>query len=84
MDPGTDTCGMPSKLVGVDHVAVGTDLAFFPSWKPSPLDWTNWPYWTVGLVCMGHSDDEIRKVIGGNYFAYLQKVMPKRPLGEFL
>ncbi len=72
------------ELVGIDHVAIGTDLAFFPSWKPSPLDWANWPYWTVGLVCMGLSDDEIRKVIGGNYLAYLQKVMPKRPWGEFL
>lgn len=30
------------------------------------IDWTNWPLFTVGLVQRGHSDDVIRKVIGGN------------------
>ena len=28
--------------------------------------WTNWPLFTVGLVQRGFSDDEIRKIIGGN------------------
>lgn len=28
--------------------------------------WTNWPLFTVGLVQRGHSDEVIRKVIGGN------------------
>lgn len=28
--------------------------------------WTNWPLFTVGLVQRGHSDDDIRKIIGGN------------------
>jgi membrane dipeptidase len=30
------------------------------------LAWTNWPLFTVGLVQRGHSDDTVRKVIGGN------------------
>ncbi|NND99435.1 MAG: dipeptidase [Pirellulaceae bacterium] len=30
------------------------------------LAWTNWPLFTVGLLQRGHSDDVIRKVIGGN------------------
>ncbi|QDV83650.1 dipeptidase [Stieleria magnilauensis] len=30
------------------------------------LSWTNWPLFTVGLVQRGHSDEVIRKVIGGN------------------
>jgi membrane dipeptidase len=30
------------------------------------LAWTNWPLFTVGLVKRGHTDDDIRKVIGGN------------------
>jgi membrane dipeptidase len=30
------------------------------------LAWTNWPLFTVGLVQRGHSDDVIRKIIGGN------------------
>ena len=30
------------------------------------LAWTTWPLFTVGLVQRGYSDDEIRKIIGGN------------------
>jgi membrane dipeptidase len=30
------------------------------------LQWTNWPIITVGLVQRGYSDEEIRKIIGGN------------------
>ena len=30
------------------------------------VSWTNWPLFTVGLVQRGYSDDDIRKIIGGN------------------
>ena len=30
------------------------------------LAWTNWPLFTVGLVQRGHSDSDIRKILGGN------------------
>ena len=30
------------------------------------LSWSNWPLFTVGLVQRGFSDDDIRKIIGGN------------------
>jgi membrane dipeptidase len=30
------------------------------------LAWTNWPLFTVGLDQRGYSDDDIRKIIGGN------------------
>ncbi|HUS81322.1 MAG TPA: membrane dipeptidase [Armatimonadota bacterium] len=72
------------EVAGADNVAIGTDRSFFPTWKPSPLDWTNWPLWTVGLVCRGHSDEEIRKIIGGNYLRYATRVLDKRPWGRFL
>lgn len=32
------------------------------------LTWTNWPYFTVGLLKRGYSDEDIKKIIGGNYF----------------
>jgi membrane dipeptidase len=69
---------------GIDHVAVGSDFGFLPGWKPSPMDWANWPYWTVGLVCRGLGDDEIRKIIGGNYLRYAKQVLDKRPWGEVM
>jgi len=72
------------NAVGIDHVAIGTDRTFFPTWKPGPLDWTNWPYWTVGLVCRGLSDEEIRKIIGLNYLRHVERALDKRPWGEFM
>jgi membrane dipeptidase len=87
-----------TKHFGVDHVAIGTDVAYSsqnsreenrklpkrsPAREPfrslwpkddfvetpqmtSSLAWTNWPLFTVGLVQRGYSDDDIRKIIGGN------------------
>lgn len=89
-----------AKKFGVDHVAIGTDIAYtsrnsaaenkkaavaglrrrredFRSLWPKDdfvasaeaglsLSWTNWPLYTVGLVQRGYSDDDIRKILGGN------------------
>ena len=41
------------------------DFATLPSMTRS-LAWTNWPVFTVGMVQRGHSDEAIRKVLGGN------------------
>ncbi|HCU38688.1 MAG TPA: hypothetical protein DGT21_25715 [Armatimonadetes bacterium] len=72
------------EVAGIDHVVVGSDISFFPTWTPMAMDWTNWPYWTVGMVCRGMSDDDIRKVIGGNYLRHLGHVLDKQPWGEFI
>ncbi|MDE2815232.1 MAG: membrane dipeptidase [Chloroflexota bacterium] len=72
------------SVAGSDHVAIGTDRTFFPTWPPGALDWTNWPYWTVGLVCKGHSDEEIQKIIGTNFLRYARQVLDKRPWGAFM
>jgi membrane dipeptidase len=93
------------KKFGVDHVAIGTDVAYtsqnaaveskkvprvrrgrvhFRSLWPnddyqttaearSSLAWTNWPLFTVGLVQRGHSDADIRKIIGGNVMRVAQE-----------
>jgi len=92
-----------ARTFGVDHVAIGTDTAYFamnikeerarmpklrsvrpgwaslwperfnpykPEWKQEEqiysMLWTNWPLFTVGLVQRGYSDEDIRKIIGGN------------------
>jgi len=96
------------KLVGADHVAIGTDAWSYPDepegitlkpmpaarrknrmWRPEhrvyvegvsediqngTLRWTNWPLFTVGLAQHGHSDDTIRKIIGGNVMRVLDDV----------
>jgi membrane dipeptidase len=30
------------------------------------IAWTNWPLFTVGMVQMGYSDNDIQKILGGN------------------
>ncbi|MEQ8785941.1 MAG: membrane dipeptidase [Pirellulaceae bacterium] len=39
------------------------------------LSWTNWPLYTVGLVQRGHSDDDIRKILGGNVMRVAREAM---------
>jgi len=92
------------EQVGVDHVAIGTDLAYYTAayedrfkpacrdafeqlWPPAELrntrpnlppksglslKWTNWPLFTVGLVQRGYSDEDVRKIIGGNVLRVLR------------
>jgi membrane dipeptidase len=37
-----------------------------PLEKLQTMAWTNWPLFTVGMVQMGYSDDNIQKILGGN------------------
>lgn len=39
------------------------------------LAWTNWPLFTVGMVQRGHSDDDIRKILGGNVLRVARDAM---------
>src|SRR5690554_4959307 len=39
------------------------------------MAWTNWPLFTVGLVQKGYSDEDIRKIIGGNSLRVAKAVL---------
>ena len=72
------------KVAGIDHVGIPSDVTFMPDYPPRPMSWSNWPYFTVGLVCRGLSDVEIRKIIGGNFLRLAKQVLDKRPWGPFI
>lgn len=36
------------------------------------IAWTNWPLYTLGLIMRGHSDETIRKILGGNVMRVLR------------
>ena len=38
------------------------------------MGWVNWPLFTVGMVQRGYSDDDIRKILGGNMLRVLRAV----------
>ncbi len=40
------------------------------------MAWTNWPMFTVGMVQRGYSDDDIRKILGGNILRVARDVFP--------
>jgi membrane dipeptidase len=46
--------------------------------RTGSLCWTNWPLFTVGLVQRGFSDEDIRKVIGGNCLRVMRAVEDAR------
>ena len=71
------------KVTGPDHVGIGTDVTYLPNRSPRATEWCNWPYWTVGMVCRGLSDDEIRKILGGNFLRVAERVLDRRPWGPF-
>ena len=39
------------------------------------MTWINWPMFTVGLVQRGYSDEEIRKIIGGNVLRVCEETL---------
>jgi membrane dipeptidase len=114
------------KKIGIDHVAIGTDVVFSsrfreeqlkkivarprsrtawgklwpadhrafvpandterlaharPDLQMKSMQWPNWPMFTVGLVQRGYTDDQIRKLIGGNVLRVLASVVPWTPPG---
>lgn len=52
-----------------------TDDYRAPAQAAQSIAWTNWPLFTVGLVQRGHSDDVIRKIIGGNVMRVIKDSM---------
>lgn len=86
------------KLVGIDHVAIGTDCMFGDhvalhkyvrgimdmsvALKDLPAAYLEyienpgeWPNITRALVARGYSDDEIKKIIGGNVLRLIEQTI---------
>ena len=54
-----------------EHLWPKDDYQASPEAEQS-IAWTNWPIYTLGMVMRGHSDDDIRKVLGGNIMRVLK------------
>jgi len=63
------------SAVGVDHVGLGSDFDGFSPPPPAGLDAvTCMPDITVGLVERGYSEEEVRKILGGNFLRVFRQV----------
>lgn len=61
------------NLVGVDHVGLGSD---FDGGISSPFDASGMAYITEELLKQGFSEEDIRKIMGGNTLRVLGQVLP--------
>lgn len=62
------------KIAGVDHVGLGADM--YPR-TPSPVGIRgaqDYPNITRGLKKRGYSDDDVRKIMGGNFLSVWKRV----------
>jgi len=51
-----------------------------PPEKMQTMSWTNWPLFTVGMVQMGYSDENIQKILGGNALRVARAVLSHIPV----
>jgi membrane dipeptidase len=54
------------KVAGIDHVGIGSDFDGITSWPVGLEDTSCFPRVTEELLKRGHSDADVRKILGGN------------------
>jgi microsomal dipeptidase-like Zn-dependent dipeptidase len=62
-----------ADLVGVEHVALGTD---FDGTVSVPIDAAGLPHLTAALLEAGFSPTDVRKIMGGNAVRLLRRTLP--------
>ena len=62
------------KIAGVDHVGLGSD---FDGHVATPFDTTGLPMLTESLLAAGLSEEDVKKVLGGNLRRILAANLPK-------
>jgi membrane dipeptidase len=63
------------KMVGVDHVGLGSDFDGIESTPKGLEDVTTMPYFTEGLVKRGYLEEDIFKILGGNFLRVFKKII---------
>ncbi len=66
-----------ADLVGVEHVGLGSD---FDGAVKTSIDITGLPTLTEALIKQGFSNEEIRKIMGGNLIRVLKETLKKRTI----
>jgi membrane dipeptidase len=60
------------KLIGVDHVGIGSDFDGAPSYPMGMDDVRDYPKITAELLELGYSEGDIDKILGGNFLRVLK------------
>ena len=59
------------SVAGIDHVGLGSDFDGVPQLPAGMEDVTRLPWLTYGLLQRGHSESDVRKILGGNVMRVL-------------
>jgi membrane dipeptidase len=65
------------KIMGVDHVALGSDFDGFAQTVDGLEDVSKLPNLTAGLLVRGYSHEDIKKILGGNALRVFREVWRK-------
>jgi membrane dipeptidase len=65
------------KLVGEDHIALGSDFDGGPPLPREMKDISDYPEMTKALLRLGYSEERIRKVLGLNWLRLIRQVTGK-------
>jgi membrane dipeptidase len=79
MEPGTleqvaDHIDHIVKVAGIDHVGYGADFGSITSHPKGLEDVSRYPYLTAELLRRGYTDEQVKKIIGGNFIAVMSRV----------
>jgi len=61
-----------AKLIGVDHVGIGSDFDGAESYPKEMDDVTDYPKVTAELLKLGYTENDIDKILGGNFLRVLK------------
>ena len=59
-----------AKLIGVDHVGIGSDFDGAESYPLGTNDVTDYPKITAELLKIGYTENDIDKILGGNFYGF--------------
>lgn len=74
LDAVTHTLRYAVDLLGVEHVALGSD---FDGTVPEPFDASELPALTHHLLVNGFTETEVRAIMGSNVFRFLREALPE-------
>jgi membrane dipeptidase len=63
------------KVAGIDHVGIGSDFDGISLVPRGLEDVSKVPNLTAALLKRGYSEDDIRKIMGGNFLRVIQEVV---------
>jgi membrane dipeptidase len=67
------------RVAGLDHVGIGSDFDGFAVGPTGISSAADLPRLTEALLARGFSDDDVAKILGGNFLRVLEEVLDRAP-----